>query len=224
MGIDYLDVANVEELELVERDNGKMEPATAVRPCYRFYLKRSIGDITENYATGPSIPFPSEQDYEKVDRLDDFTLITIAKEGIIEFYWGPPTKVVETESENTALLKFEDVQDVFRSQIVLSNLQSELDIAVANYDLEVLSRTITISEARLGMMPVSRQLGSGEYLMVPVWDFYGYESLKVADPEDAKRKQFTINENGEYVNRQFGKSFLTLNAVDGSVISRVMGY
>jgi len=56
--------------------------------------------------------------------------------------------------------------------------------------------------------------------MTPVWDFYGYESLKMQDPAAAVKKQFTINADGEYVSNTFGKSYLTLNAIDGSVIDR----
>jgi hypothetical protein len=159
----------------------------------------------------------------------DTAQIVVAKEGVLEFVWGEPTKVVRTQNSNVELLKFEDTQGIFNSQIIMVNAESGTGDRLEVSGVHVIGRTITIEEARLGLMCVSTQgREEGEYLMIPVWDFYGYESFKLQDPAAAARKGFTVNENGEYVNNpsglSFGGSFLTLNAADGSVISRGLGY
>lgn len=49
-------------------------------------------------------------------------------------------------------------------------------------------------------------------LMVPVWDFIG--------GFDAITDDYNVKNNGEYSNQ----SFMTINAIDGTIIDRELGY
>jgi len=222
MGVDYLYISSVEEQRIIDRGNDGM--AVAVRPCYKFYLTRNINGITENYAIGKNATMIHNGNSRFA--ASETATITIAKEGVIQFLWDGPTRILRTENENLALLSFEDIQAIFNMQIFMDNTESDLGTWMEMMGVAVSDRKITIEEARLGLMRVPGQGPEEETLLIPVWDFYGYETYKLLDPKDADRKQFTINENGEVVStiapfHVFGKSLLTLNAVDGSVIDRM---
>lgn len=72
-------------------------------------------------------------------------------------------------------------------------------------------KTVTISEVTLSMMRVAGLGEDNGYYYLPVWDFIGYYGEKM---------DTNITEEHPSVR----KSFLTLNAVDGSVIDRGLGY
>ena len=65
---------------------------------------------------------------------------------------------------------------------------------------------IKIEQIKLGMMRC--RLSESRYVYLPVWDFIGDCTYKIDDIPD-----------GEY-----NVSFLTINAIDGSIIDRVAGY
>ena len=224
MGLDYLDVSYAEEQTIIERETDGTP--TALRPCYKFFLMRNIGGITANYAIARDIRPPEfwMEGYSNLNNCYEVMEIIIAKEGVISLVWGHPTKITATISDNVELLKFEDIQGIFDKQIIMDNIQSEMDMIFETNKIDVLSRRIEINEARLGYMCISRQGYEGEYLMIPVWDFYGAEYLKLRDPDEAMKTGNETNSEGEFVNNYSGKSYLTLNAMDGSVINRALGY
>lgn len=63
-----------------------------------------------------------------------------------------------------------------------------------------------IDTIEFGYMQIASQDESDEYLLVPVWDFWGVESY---DDEALLRTHH---------------SYLTVNAIDGSIIDRTIGY
>jgi len=83
------------------------------------------------------------------------------------------------------------------------------------------------------LMPVHRHGHEGEFLLIPVWDFYGYDVSTIKEfplEDDFELRSLSmwgfgdINEEGELtVNWPF-LSYLTINAIDGSIIDRVRGY
>lgn len=222
MGLDNLEVSSAEEQTIIEfNGTGPDSRATATRPCYEVYLTPNIGGVTTNYAVPKDIPSLNGQAYTNSTVPDVTVSLTVAKEGVLAMEcWNGPTSVTGTISDNVQLLGFDDIRAIFDKQIIMDNIDSECDTMMAANNLAISSRTITINEARLGLMCVPWQGHEGKFLMTPVWDFYGYESLKMQDPAAAVKKQFTINADGEYVSNTFGKSYLTLNAIDGSVIDR----
>lgn len=66
---------------------------------------------------------------------------------------------------------------------------------------EASRKNIVIEDVMLGIMRIARENDDSEYLYVPVWDFMGHY---------------------EGSNREI--SFLTVNAVDGTIIDRTLGY
>ncbi len=57
-------------------------------------------------------------------------------------------------------------------------------------------------------------------MYVPVWDFFG----SCIEKYDKTVVDSNYNENNEYIEKTFGHSYLTINAIDGSIIDRNLGY
>lgn len=84
-------------------------------------------------------------------------------------------------------------------------------------DESVISKTLIIDRCSLGLAKVA-QKNSDKYMLIPVWDFFGYITYEyVAGIAET-------DENNEITYRQAEYSFLTINAIDGSVIDRNLGY
>lgn len=213
VGIDYMDVAAQETRYILARDEANEFKVASRSECYSFYFMRTANGITENYSVhaSPSYPNTSALPYEVAQ-------VVINESGVVQFNWVIPMKALETKSDNVSLLDFSEIQEIFEKHIVMDN--------TSQYDpWPILSRRIVIEEARLGMMRVSRQGEEGEYLMIPVWDFYG-NAATVYEEDDERpiSDMLPLNENGEYVAHLTGNSFLTINAIDGSIVNRVSGY
>ena len=66
---------------------------------------------------------------------------------------------------------------------------------------------ITIENIRFGYARVAEQNRSGSALLVPAWDFFG-----------------TISDFNGISRSDYGTSLITINAIDGSIIDRSLGY
>jgi|GEM_PF-3830473 hypothetical protein len=127
--------------------------------------------------------------------------ILVNDDGIVELKWDAPYRLVETVIENAALMSFPQIENVFDKMIVVSN------------DPQV-DTELRITEVRLGLMRISEQNNLSQGLLIPVWDFFG--TLTTRYVEAGVQKTYTLEETGQ--------SWLTINAIDGSVIDRARGY
>ena len=135
-------------------------------------------------------------------RPEDFT-VYVDQTGIIQFSWNLPKTVVEVLDDDVKIMDFDDVIDTFEQKI-LYTLYME-----GNERREIHINIITLS-----LMPVKKQ-DSTQTVTVPVWDFRGY----YFNPDD----KIWAN-SGTVKNESNFFSFLTINAIDGSIISRHLGY
>lgn len=62
------------------------------------------------------------------------------------------------------------------------------------------------------------------YLVVPVWDLFGYTIDRYASAEDAGG--YLLNANNELITDDMNQTagILTINAIDGSILNRALGY
>ena len=74
---------------------------------------------------------------------------------------------------------------------------------------------VEITKVSLTLMRV-RDKGSLQGTVVPVWDFWG-----TSDWYDAAPNAYGYNQKGE---RYSVEPLMTLNAIDGTVVSRLFGY
>jgi hypothetical protein len=128
--------------------------------------------------------------------------IIVDETGVVSFNYTSPCSIEDTVTENASLLGFSEITSVFEKM---------LPITYGYLDEEDYSLQVNITEVRLGLMRISEQNNRDTGLLVPVWDFYGEVT--------------TVPDEGEPNNMSGGPgSLLTINAIDGAIIDRNLGY
>lgn len=138
----------------------------------------------------------SSERYDKVWH-DETMLVYVNDIGVYRMDWYGPDDPGEVLNGNVALLDFTEIQYIFEKQMFYQRTWTFPGMK---------NTTIRIEKVKLGMMRV--RLRENKYIYLPVWDFIG-DLTYVSDGV----------EGGMY-----NVSFLTLNAIDGSVIDRGVGY
>lgn len=132
--------------------------------------------------------------YEKLD-------FYVAEEGIDRIEFQNQYDIGEIQTENVKLLPFSEIVKIYEKMMQIQNAD------VLNYED---SRTYHIDRIVFGYSRIYEpSTDSGQGILVPVWDFFG--SFEV-----------TGREYTGYT--EPNQSFLTINAVDGSVVNRALGY
>ncbi|MDL2220358.1 DUF6034 family protein [Eubacteriales bacterium OttesenSCG-928-N14] len=165
------------------------------KKCYVFCYTRDFGNgIQSAYIQGIDEGWGAET-----------VMIGVDDTGVV--YCGTDAfgQLGQVVNDNVALLPFEQIQAAFEAHIK--------DGYVWDNDwVKIESQKICIDEVRLSMMKVRHWRNTDDYLYVPVWDFIGHDYI-------------TYDENDVDVeNRKLRESYVTINAVDGSVIDRRRGY
>lgn len=177
---------------------------------YLFYFTRTIEGVPTTYTQNQNNLYEDDAYFEPWE--GEQVTITIGNQGLQSFAWHAPANITSTLSENVALLSFDTIMDKFQSHILICEAWTS--------DPSIVQRTINISKITLGMGRIAKKDDPGTYLLVPVWDFFGYSVVKYSDEiEDPN-----FNENNEYTESLQGYSYMTINAIDGSIIDKGVGY
>ena len=261
-GMDQKDIHYAEALALAEeviRDigAGDMALGTAVSveypngmlPAYdQFQFARQVNGVS----VGVDQALLAEDVYNSNVPEEAFTaavpyeslVVRIDSEGLLRLEWIAPMMVTEQLTENTVLLPLEDILDCFGKMAWIKTDAKER-LGWENDNGKVVSRVQTNVE-RICLFLMRVESGGG-YLLIPVWDFYGYTELLDQDGSpfsfEATRKNSEYTEYGrkgesEYIatlkktqaekdyNRMLERqtSLITINAVDGTIIDRLTGY
>lgn len=177
------------------------------------YVKNYTG-LPETYVNPMSFEnLPSVQEAYDIVWEDESVIMEIDDNGVKKIEWRCPTKMNKLVSETVQLLPFEQIQEKFRKQI---NLQGQWFDETNG----IIGRKIFIDDIRLGVMKLKSRDGNG-YTMTPVWDFFGYSIDKYAEQQPGG---YQLDENMEHTNQIPAQSFITINALDGTMIDRRVGY
>ncbi len=144
--------------------------------------------------------------YERKYKQEELT-VCVQDGAAAAMRWESPLYITDTENGNVALKPFEEILQLFRTHIRATYYLHEDENTG-----EPGRATIHITAIRFSYARVEKKNGTGYYLL-PVWDFCGYAEWQ-GDANDAETK------------RQLGwnSSFITINAIDGSIIDRNKGY
>ena len=137
----------------------------------------------------------------------------VSNDTVAEFKWSNPADVSNVLNENAKLLPFDEI-----SKIAVNHMKLKYNmITIASipedfpsYEEELakyLSAEITITEIRLGLGGVSAYNSPGEYMLIPVWSFYGTYDIEKKD-------------DGSHSHEDMFMPLVSINAVDGSVIDQ----
>ncbi|GFZ33025.1 hypothetical protein CSC2_35510 [Clostridium zeae] len=175
--------------------------------AYALYFTRNV------YGIQTTMDFtnekPKDGEYEEAYPYEQIFML-IDDSGILQFNWRSPMKLSTTLATNTKILPFDQILDIFKKQFF---------IHYANNDKASESNSYNIDRITLGLMRVQVKDKKDEYMMIPVWDFFGNPSKK-----DTNLEQDAILQRWVDSNDHSFKSFLTINAIDGSIIDRRLGY
>lgn len=108
----------------------------------------------------------------------------------------------EVKTENLKLLSFDEIMKIYEKMMLVQNAD------ILNYEQE---RTYHINRITFGYTRIYEPASDSKTgLLVPAWDFFG-------DFENT-------SEGTTYTNNMTYQSYLTINAIDGSIIDRGLGY
>lgn len=156
-------------------------------------------------------------DYERI-------MVIVDDSGIANVFWKGNTAIGDKVNDNVVLLPFETVAARAMDQIKVQYAYL-VDPERTKYETVKTERIeLSVGKAQLGYMRV-RAKDAADYMILPVWDFYG-KSVTHYNQEDVEA--FNA-ENGHQLDAssEFDYAYqaiLTLNAIDGSVIDRNLGY
>ncbi len=167
-----------------------------IKKCYVFHFSPVINGIPVTTNANSTRMLSQPEHYDKIWEAETLD-VYIDESGVYRLDWCWPGEPGQVLNDNVALLDFETVIKRFKDQVTYQNAW----IMPGSTD-----NLITIKQIKLGMMRC--RLSGDRYVYLPVWDFIGECTYKLNGIKD-----------GEY-----DVSFLTINAIDGSIIDRVAGY
>lgn len=182
---------------------------------YAIFFSKQYNSVAMKYTHGYSYysMMKNEQDSEGTigmlayiqPRPQEFLKIIVGMDGIIGLSYNSPSQIVECISNNVELLPFEKVETKFKEHIRYNGYEEG-------------KIYMNINRIELNMMAIALP-DTDNYLVVPVWDFYGGAVLS-SDTSALTEEQYW----NEQIFYHYGRSFLTINAVNGSIIDRGEGH
>ncbi len=194
--VNALDIPNMAFYAAAKKYGGGQD---APRCCWEVQYTRSIGGVPIAYSS-TDVGFseiPAEGEIVQSPWENEKLTFYVNDDGIVGMYWAAPYELGETVTEDAALMPFSDVMDIFRKMFVV------------NYDGQDMD--VTVDAIRLAYMRVSEQNKNYTGLLVPVWDFYG-------------PRTWTLEDGEPYTFYDPDQSLLTINAIDGTIVDRSIGY
>lgn len=177
--------------------------------AYVFRILRQLGGIkVESTHEMSQTSVEISQDDEKVmvgkEWAYEYMAVAVDDNGIPYLRWQAPLEVTEVLTENTAILPWSEIKDVFEKMIVIKN-------AIYEDSNSYTSVRFDITRVSLSLQRVMERDSFATGLLVPVWNFYGTITLT------EEQKDPMVLGSG-YV------PLIFINAIDGTVIDIASGY
>ena len=152
----------------------------------------------------------SLEDQYAADYYYEEITVRISSGEVVYFNWKSPMDIVSVENAAVETKTFEEVYNIFKKQMQAEYTVGKIERSSGFYgEGEVEAAKVHITEAEMGLARIRVKDHLDEYRLVPVWVFRGcvdYESSVESFKEDTSRV------------------FVTVNAIDGSIIDTVKGY
>ena len=169
-------------------------------PCRTYYILKYMRNINGTFVTSSGEAKHNESwngdDYVKQLWPEESIEIRINDNGIVGFDYYAPITEEETVVDNSALQSFDEIKKTFEKMAVIANAQQDFETV------------LTVDKVVFGYSRISEKDSFDTGLLVPVWDFFGKNSAEKDDKYGG---------DGE-------KVLMTINAIDGSIINRSIGY
>ncbi|MFR5933704.1 MAG: DUF6034 family protein [Oscillospiraceae bacterium] len=166
--------------------------------AHKFIYTRSIAGTPITYDDmGGQTTF--SEAYSKIWNVEHVE-VQINDQGISALKWDGAIKFVDVVNGSVLLKPFEEILENAVLQLKLTNPYQDIHT--------IYGINIFISQIRLGYMRVHEKDSMYTSLLIPVWDFIG-TTTPGGKPMDDNAEEYVL---------------LTVNAIDGSIIDRTLGY
>lgn len=141
--------------------------------------------------------------------------VFVDQEGVCCFRWNSPTSEPSVKAAQSALLPFDEIVSIADAMLPVvvtgptADSRSLVEIDRINGETSYVD--VQITKVSLTLMRI-RDKGSLQGTIVPVWDFWGTREWYFDEEKVASQVDYTV------------EPLLTLNAIDGTVVSRLFGY
>ena len=160
-----------------------------------FLFTRTVEGVTVAWTNRECQAYDNFQDtYNRKIPYETITVIIDQDDGAVWLQWNAPHTIDIASGQAAALLPFDQIMAVATQLLPLKYQYGEINLAYRNQE----ANRLAVGRITLSYSRVQDRNNPTGFLMVPVWDFFNAE-----DPAE---------------------SFLTINAVDGTVIDREFGY
>lgn len=139
----------------------------------------------------------SEDEYYKKIWCCESILIKVNDTGIVSVSIDAPLNILDTVVEKSNMKTFDEIKDIFEKMVTVK------------YAAVDGKSKILIDRVKLGYVRVSEEDSFNTGLLVPAWEFYG----KVSKMDDDNN-----------INEECVSSVMTINAIDGTIIDKSLGY
>lgn len=196
MTVDSVYLLDKGQKDNVDGNDVSVSPAT--RYAYEIYCVRTVNGLPCSYVRGTSKPDVSNMTAPSWNYEELYFIVN--KEGIFEMMWHDPIEVTETVNKDAQLKPFSEIKEIFEKMMKIKyEPQAE---QYGGMDFE-------INRVTLSLHRVIEQNSNESGLLVPAWNFYG---------------KLTLGSPGPDYFSKTGETFMTINAIDGSVIDTQKGY
>ncbi len=137
--------------------------------------------------------------------------VSVTEDGVVYFRWSSPCNEPVIQNPNVQLLDFDDVADIFGKMIIVKNSDWENINKTNGFDT---INDLNVDRVKLTLMRIRDKDNLDAGTIVPVWDFWGTTTAHAAD--QAHRNK--VDETEYYT------VLLTINAIDGTIVDRELGY
>ena len=142
----------------------------------------------------------TEQEYS-YSMGEESISVQINDKGIFYLNWDSPCSVMRTVNENVELQSIEQIKQTFKKQILYNIFEADGN-----------ENKILITKVRLEYMVMPEKDNLLNFRVIPVWNFIGMD--KGEDADISKESGIEVNE----------LIYLTVNAIDGTIVDRDLGY
>ena len=145
--------------------------------------------------------------------------VYVDETGVVGAVWKGACqyRITETLQASPEMLSVDEIMEQFNRHIAYGTYFSVCNRLYPETLPE--SETLVIDRIELGYaLVISRQVAAA-YELVPVWDFYGH-----MDEQYSGKTGYKTNGDHVRTETQAGRVYLTVNATDGSIVNRIIGY
>jgi hypothetical protein len=163
---------------------------------YQFWFTRSVNGVPITFDS--TTPGGDQNEYD-ASTYYEMASVTVDKNGISEFQYRAPYQIEKIAEESANIIDINKATELFKKHLK--------DTFAAATDKDI--KTIDVNKIVLGLSRT--KTNDGGFLLVPTYDFF-------ANIEHSKGSEISV----ESFSSAF--SLCTINAIDGSIINKNLGY